>query len=147
MIRCPSMRLLFLAMAGIAICFAGGTKTLFNGKNLKGWQQCNGKATYTVEDGAIVGTTVAGSPNSFLCTEQNYGDFILEYEAWADDALNSGVQIRSHRYAGETVVYTNTGKEVQQRKQPAGRVYGYQVEIANEASGASGGIYDEARRG
>jgi hypothetical protein len=30
---------------------------------------------------------------------------------------------------------------------PAGRVHGYQVEISNEASGHSGGVYDEARRG
>ena len=34
-----------------------------------------------------------------------------------------------------------------ERKQPKDRVYGYQVEIANEKSAASGGIYDEARRG
>jgi hypothetical protein len=120
---------------------------LFDGKTLKGWTQCNGTAKYTVEDGAIVGTTVEGSPNSFLCTEREYGDFLLEFETRTDPALNSGVQIRSHRYATDSVVRTNIGTDIAERKHPAGRVYGYQVEISNEKSGSSGGIYDEARRG
>lgn len=120
---------------------------LFDGKSLKGWQQCNGSATYRVEDRAIVGTTAEGSPNSFLCTDREYGDFVLEFETKTDPALNSGVQIRSHRYPAETVVRTFDGKQTREHKQPAGRLYGYQVEISNEESGASGGIYDEARRG
>jgi hypothetical protein len=121
--------------------------SLFDGKSLKGWAQCNGTAKYSVEGGTIVGTTVEGSPNSFLCSGKEYGDFILELETKTDPALNSGIQIRSHRYAQETPVRTFNGKEAIERKQPAGRVYGYQVEIANESSGSSGGIYDEARRG
>jgi hypothetical protein len=94
-----------------------------------------------------VGTTAEGSPNSFLCTDREYGDFVLELETKTDPLLNSGIQIRSHRYAADTAVHTNDGKKVSERKHPAGRVYGYQVEVANEKSGASGGIYDEARRG
>ncbi len=109
---------------------------LFDGKTLNGWEVCNGKATYVVEKGTIVGTTAEGSPNSFLCTKKEYGDFVLEFETKTDPLLNSGVQIRSHRYAEANP----------QKKQEKGRVYGYQVEIANEKSGASGGIYDEARR-
>tara|TARA_B100000586_G_scaffold136041_1_gene98483 strand:+ start:1504 stop:1764 length:261 start_codon:yes stop_codon:yes gene_type:complete len=31
---------------------------LFNGEDLTGWQQLNGQATYTVENGEIVGTTI-----------------------------------------------------------------------------------------
>ena len=48
---------------------------LFNGKDLKGWKQLNGKAKYQVKNGEIIGTTVPGEPNSFLATEKNYGDF------------------------------------------------------------------------
>ena len=70
-------------------------RPLFNGKTLDGWYACNGTAPYTVEDGAIVGRTVVDSPNSFLCTKETFGDFILEYEVWVDTNLNSGVQIRS----------------------------------------------------
>jgi hypothetical protein len=51
-------------------------KSLFNGKDLSGWKQLNGKAKYEVKDGAIVGTTVSNQPNSFLATEKTYGDFI-----------------------------------------------------------------------
>ncbi len=102
---------------------------LFNGKDLAGWTQKNGTAKYEVKDGTIVGTTVEGSPNSFLCTEKLYGDFELEFEVKVDSALNSGVQIRSNSY-----------KEYSNR-----RVHGYQVEIAT--NGTAGFIYDEARKG
>jgi hypothetical protein len=141
------MRLLLLVVLGGLLAGGAPMKKLFDGKTLKGWKQCDGKATYKVEKGAIVGTTAEGSPNSFLCTEKTYGDFVLEYEIWADDVLNSGVQIRSHKYAAETQVMTFNGKTMVQRKHPAGRVHGYQVETASEASGDSGGIYDEGRRG
>lgn len=104
--------------------------SLFDGKTLKGWKQINGTAKYEVIDGTIVGTTAEGSPNSFLCTEKHYGDFELEFEVKVDDALNSGVMLRSQ---------TKDGKA-------DGRVNGPQVEI--EASGAkgaeSGYIYGEA---
>lgn len=104
---------------------------LFNGKNLNGWIQRNGKATYKVEDGAIVGYTKMNTPNSFLCTKKEYGDFILEFEFRIDDGLNSGVQLRS--------------KSI--RNVDNGRVHGYQFEIDPSARAWTGGIYDEARRG
>ncbi len=102
---------------------------LFDGKTLAGWTQKNGTAKYEVKDGTILGTTVKGSPNSFLCTEKLYGDFALDFEVNVDSRLNSGVQIRSNSY-----------KEYNNR-----RVHGYQVEIA--INGTAGYIYDEARRG
>ncbi len=121
-------------------------RSIFDGRTLNGWEQCNGTAKYAVEKGVIVGTTADGSPNSFLCTKKQYGDFILEFEEKHDPELNSGVQIRSHRYERETEVLTEN-RGLTKRKHEAGRVYGYQVEIATAASGVSGGIYDEARRG
>ncbi|PQO38408.1 DUF1080 domain-containing protein [Blastopirellula marina] len=100
---------------------------LFNGKDLSGWTQKNGTATYEVKDGTIVGTTKTGSPNSFLCTDEEYGDFELEFDVKVHDKLNSGVQIRS-----QTKGNTNEG-----------RVNGPQVEIeAGEAE--AGYIYGEA---
>ena len=68
---------------------------LFNGKNLKGWKKLNGKAEYKIVDDAIVGVSKMGTPNTFLATTKNYGDFILEFDFKIDDGLNSGVQIRS----------------------------------------------------
>ncbi len=100
---------------------------LFNGKDLSGWTQKNGTATYEVKDGTIVGTTKTGSPNSFLCTDEEYGDFELQFDVKVHDKLNSGVQIRS-----QTKGNTNEG-----------RVNGPQVEIeAGEAE--AGYIYGEA---
>jgi hypothetical protein len=142
-------RLLVLGWIGMAaLCAADGKwVSLFDGKTLKGWHQCNGKATYQVEKGVLVGTTAEGSPNSFLCTTREYGDFVLELEVNVDPVLNSGIQIRSHQYPEATVARIYDGKSFRDAKHPAGRVYGYQVEISNEKEGTSGGIYDEARRG
>lgn len=103
---------------------------LFNGKNLKGWKRINGTADYKVKDGILVGVTKMGSPNSFLATDKNYGDFILEYEFRVDDSLNSGVQVRSESKKD----YKN------------GKVFGYQVEIDPSSRAWTGGIYDEERR-
>ena len=98
---------------------------LFDGKTLAGFDRHNGTASYAVEEGQIVGRTSEGSPNSFLCTQKEYGDFELTFEVKVDDELNSGVQIRS--------------SVCEKRK---GRVHGPQVEIAT--NGTAGFIYGEA---
>jgi len=115
--------------SALAASSDGGWISLFDGKTLDGWVQINGTAKYEVKDGTILGTTVKGSPNSFLCTQKHYSDFELEFEVKLDSRLNSGVQIRS-----------NSFKEYRD-----GRVHGYQVEIST--NGSAGFIYDEARRG
>lgn len=128
------------------MCQAGGWKKLFDGKTLKGWAVHSGTATYVVENGAILGTAVLGSPNSFLCTEKEYGNFVLEFEVNVDPALNSGVQVRSQIYKSiEPLKFVDNGQPKEQ-KLPIDRVYGYQVEISTEAEGTSGNIYDEMRR-
>jgi len=68
---------------------------LFDGKTLNGWKQMGGNAKFDVIKGEIVGTTMPDTPNSFLCTEKEYGNFILELEFLVDSELNSGVQFRS----------------------------------------------------
>ena len=120
-----------------------GLKPIFDGKTLEGWVQEGGQADYKVEDGAVVGTAVPKTPNSFLCTRKQYGDFVLELEFKVDPSLNSGVQIRSHVYKKDTTVEIR-GKK---REKKAGTVYGYQVEIDPSERAYTGGIYDEARRG
>ena len=117
---------------------ADGWSPLFDGKTLDGWKQLGGKAEYSVEDGVIVGTAVPGTPNSFLSTEKNYGDFILEVDFKVDPTLNSGIQIRSN---------TTTDHREAKKKRVTERVFGYQVEIDPGDRAWSGGIYDEARRG
>jgi hypothetical protein len=108
----------------------GWTK-LFNGKDLTGFKQLNGHAPFRVEDGVLVGVSTKNEPSSFLATEQDYGDFILEFEVQCDPELNSGVQFRSLSLPE----YEN------------GRVHGYQCEIDPSDRAWSGGIYDEGRNG
>src|SRR5262249_35802357 len=103
-----------------------GWVDLFNGKDLKGWVQRGGKAKYRVEDGEIVRCSAPGTPNSFLCTEKDYGDFVLEVEFKVDPRLNSGVQVRSQFVEGGKSV-KSAGKTIKGGK--GGRVFGYQVEI------------------
>ena len=127
---------------------AGDWVDLFDGKTLDGWSVHSGFAKYEVEDGTILGTAVEGSPNSFLCTDKQYGDFVLEFEVKCDPKLNSGVQFRS-LIAEKEMVFWFLGPKGEPRKRtiPPDRVYGYQVEIADAERGSSGGVYDEARRG
>ena len=105
-------------------------KNLFNGKDLTGWKQLNGKAKYTIEKDEIIGTTVLNEPNSFLATEKDYGDFILEFDFKVDSTMNSGVQFRSESKTD----YKD------------GRVHGYQYEIDPSKRRWSAGVYDEGRR-
>lgn len=105
--------------------------SLFDGQTLNGWTQKGGVAKYAVRDGAIVGSSVHDTPNSFLTTDKMYNDFILELEFKVDSTLNSGIQIRSN-----SLPYYKDGK-----------VHGYQVEIDPSKRAWSGGIYDESRRG
>jgi hypothetical protein len=120
-----------------------GWTPLFNGKDLDGWIQRGGKAKYRVEDNQIVGSSVPNTQNSFLCTQRDYADFILELEFKVDPKLNSGVQIRSQCFDKDKTVTLN-GKKINIK---AGRVHGYQVEIDPLPRAWSGGIYDEGRRG
>lgn len=115
-------------------------QNLFNGKDLKGWKQLNGKAKYEVKNGEIIGTTVANEPNSFLATEKNYGDFILEVDFKVNNTMNSGIQFRSE------IKDAQDKCKVTDKKTPE-RVHGYQLEIDPSSRAWSGGIYDEARRG
>ena len=104
---------------------------LFNGQDLSGLLQLNGKAPFRVEDGVLIGKSVMNQPSSFLATELDYDDFILEFDAICDTSLNSGVQFRSES----------------RPDYQTGRVHGYQCEIDPSDRAWSGGIYDEARRG
>ncbi len=116
--------------------FAQGNKgwtNLCNGKDLTGWKPLGGKATFAIKDGIIIGSTVANTGNTFLVTEKEYGDFVLELDVFIEDEEgNSGVQTRSHFDAN-----ANDGK---------GKVYGRQCEVDPSWRRWSGGIYDEGRR-
>jgi hypothetical protein len=98
---------------GLIVAIGGCSQEPSNSP-LPGWKKLGGFAEFTVEDSEIVGHSAVGSPNTFLATEKEYDDFILEYDFKIDDRdFNSGVQIRSHSLPEHN----------------GGKVFGYQVEI------------------
>lgn len=106
-------------------------EVLFNGKDLKNFEQLNGDAKYEIKNNELIGTSKIGTPNSFMATKNKYGDFILEFDVFVENGLNSGVQFRSLSSADVM----------------DGRVHGYQCEIETSARKWAGGVYDEARNG
>jgi hypothetical protein len=120
----------------ITFCFNSCNKKttpfvdLINKSSLEGWNVKGGNATYKNENGVIIGTTKANTPNTFLSTDKIYDDFILEIDFKVDPTTNSGIQIRSNSLP----FYRD------------GMVHGYQIEIDPSKRAWSGGIYDEKRR-
>ena len=95
--------------------------SLFDGKTLNGWEGETSKV-WRVEDGAIVGGSMAGNPqNEFLSFKKPYRNFILTLEyklVGTEGFVNGGVQFRSKRLA-----------------QPANEMSGYQADIGAGHSG------------
>jgi len=108
-----------------------GFVDLYNGKDLTGWTPRGGNCTFEARGKAIVGTTVQGSPSTYLSTnKEDYQDFIFTDEIkWAVDG-NSGVMFRAQR-------------------KPSGKdelVFGPQCEVGGIKKGRnwSGGIYGQS---
>lgn len=129
----PTMKPTALLLLCLATCrlAAADWVPLFDGKSFDGWNFKGGKAEYRIENGEIVGVSVPKTPNSFLCTDKLYGDFILELEFKVDPNLNSGIQFRSNSLPDYK----------------KGQVHGYQSEIDPSDRGWTTGIYEEGRRG
>ncbi len=145
------VRVSLLSLMAVAFVFSSGVNadekwvSLFDGKTLDGWKMADhGKAKYEVKDETIHGQTVEGSPNSFLASAKEFGDFELEFEVRVHDALNSGVQIRSRgkNAADVDAEAARTGNKPQ-GEGGLGRFHGPQVEIES-GPGQAGYIYGEA---
>ena len=105
---------------------AADPKSLFDGKDLTGWE--GDEKTWRVEDGAIAGGSLdAVVPrNEFLCTTKTFGDFELKvkFKLLGDkDKANGGVQFRTKRIPKHH------------------EVSGYQADIGQ---GYWGALYDES---
>jgi hypothetical protein len=99
--------------------------SLFDGSTLAGWEGSD--AFFRVQDGAIVGGRRTSSipQNEFLCTIDEFDDFVVRLQFRLDAGVNSGVQIRSKRIPGSN------------------EVIGYQADLGD---GWWGALYDESRR-
>lgn len=113
-----------------------GFTSLYNGKNLDGWTPLGGHNTFEAKGDTIVGTTIKGSPSTYLSTiKADYKDFIFTAELkWIVNG-NSGVMIRGAQKPG------NKGAIV----------YGPQAEMEGYDTGRgrfwSGGIYKQSAGG
>ncbi len=125
-----SLTLLLLLTLTTLSNAAEEAKSIFNGKDLTGWE--GNPEIWSVEDGAIVGRTVADKPienNTFLVWKDGKPDnFRLTFE-YKIEGGNSGVQYRSKVVDPEKFI-----------------VAGYQADIDSTPT-YSGINYDERGRG
>ncbi|GHC61260.1 3-keto-disaccharide hydrolase [Roseibacillus persicicus] len=115
-----------------------GFTSLFNGKDLTGWRKTGGTAEYEVVKDCIRGFGKNVKGNTFLRTDEEFGDFIFTFQfKFNDKNGNSGCMFRGlHKEPNE--------------QNPDGRVTGYQCEHDNDKKvqrSWTAGIFDEARRG
>src|SRR5262245_34658733 len=88
------------AALGISATLQAAPRDLFNGRDLAGWVKMHGGG-WTIEDGVLVGRngtnwrTNPEKSGSWLRTEKEYSDFVLEFEYAINERGNSGVFIRS----------------------------------------------------
>lgn len=129
--KTKTLLLIAVIFSSTILCAQDNWEVLFNGKDLKNFKQLNGDAKYEIKNNELIGTSKMGIPNSFMATKKTYGDFILEFDVFVENGLNSGVQFRS----------------LSSSDYMDGRVHGYQCEIETSARKWAGGIYDEARNG
>ena len=93
---------LIACVAAIALAAIGRAETppteslpsIFNGRDLSGWQAPNEPAYWSVVDGAIVGQSDERMKGSMLYTEQPYGDVIVEAEVRFTGEIDSGIMLR-----------------------------------------------------
>lgn len=108
-----------------------GFVDLYNGKNLDGWTPRGGHCTFEAKGDVIVGTTVKGSPNTYLSTvREDYADFIFTAEMMWEVDGNSGIMFRAQRKPGSE----------------SEMVYGPQCEMEGTGNdrGWSGGIFGQS---
>lgn len=127
-------------------------KELFNGRDLSGWVKMHG-GDWKVEDGVIIGskgvewTTNPEKSGSWLRTEKEYSDFVLELEFAINEKGNAGVFIRSAieknpAFSGhEMQILDDYGKEP--KKYTTGALY--DVVAASKNMSKPAGQWNKAR--
>jgi Domain of Unknown Function (DUF1080) len=83
-----------------------GFRALFNGKDLTGWKSTGKAEVWGAEKGVIY---VAGGGGGWLLSEEEFGDFDLQFEYKLSKGANSGVALRTPREGDPAYV----GMEIQ----------------------------------
>jgi Domain of Unknown Function (DUF1080) len=127
---CTLISLLFLSDTINAQTDTAPWKSLFNGKNFKGWKvTTRGKlAAAWVENGEMVGHSIVNTAqHTFIRSKKKYADFILEGDCKLDGDLHTGFLFRLIE-APDTATVS---------------LYGYQVKIDPTTRKWTGGVFDD----
>jgi hypothetical protein len=134
--KLPPARCLCLLLTATVAAFSADASSppwrdLFNGHDLTGWKIVGGnpKASAVVEKGELVGHMIRGTPeHTFFCTEESFGDFILEVDCYQTGGFNTGVLFRC--------IETPASASV--------RLHGYQMKVDPSPTRQwTGGIFDD----
>ena len=90
----PLLFALLAAGAGLCTLQAGEAVSLFNGRDLSGWQVPVPNPFWKAENGILTGTNDDAKKGSMLWTSKSYGDFELEAEAKWEGEIDSGFMMR-----------------------------------------------------
>lgn len=86
--------LILIFLSGGIMGFSQKMKPIFNGKNLKGWEEPEDNVWWSVENGVLVGKN-AGEQGSIMWTEKEYKDFIVEADfKFISGDIDSGIFLR-----------------------------------------------------
>lgn len=110
------------AMLGIALAAHAASEpknfvSLFNGKDLSGWQVPAGNTQWRVENGVLIGESDEKLTGSMLRTEKSYGDFVVELDTRWNGDPDSGVFIRN------PAVQVQVGTSISQKRDLTGSFY------------------------
>ena len=122
--KIPVHFLFFLAI-WLTLSSVAAQSSLFNGKNISGWQ-IHGTEKWYVENGELICESGPDKEYGYLSTLKSYKDFVLKLEFKQEANGNSGVFFRS----------TVNGTIIR----------GWQVEVAPTGQ-HTGGIYESYGRG
>lgn len=95
------MRVLLLTILSFALFFQGQAqeaemKSIFNGKNFKGWVLPENNIWWTVNDETLSAKSDPNKTGSILWTKKEYKDFVLEAEfLMGEGVVDSGFFLRS----------------------------------------------------
>src|SRR5690606_18952861 len=84
-----------LALLGITTS-CQSTTSLFNGKNLDGWQVYGTEKWYVNDQGLLVSESGPDKQYGYLATDKTYKDFEITAEFKQEDNGNSGIFFRSN---------------------------------------------------
>ncbi|MGH9657772.1 MAG: 3-keto-disaccharide hydrolase, partial [Bryobacteraceae bacterium] len=119
-----------LALCALLAADPNGSTSLFNGRNLDGWE--GDTRVWRVENGVLVGTTDEHriERNTFLIHRDAVANFVLNFQVRLRNG-NSGVQFRSSLLPG-----------------PGWVAQGYQADLSDAGErSAWGNFYEEGGRG